>query len=173
MYNDIIRRSGGYALYQKITTLIVISQFSLYYSQFFSLNFLLLVHPKDDYECIYEGKDDEYVPCTKDEVCSDDVVSYKFVYNETENRESFPNWYESMSLTCIDRAKVNMIPISYVIGNIVSFLTSTMQIKAFGMKNVMLFMTGVQVILTTLLLWVTNVDSLICISCLLGLTGSR
>ena len=114
-----------------------------------------------------------YVACNKEEACSDDVISFKFVYNETDNRESFPNWYESMNLTCIDPMKVKMIPISYVLGEIASFMTSTMQIQAFGMKNVILFMTGVQVILTTLLLWVTNVDSLICISCLLGLTGSR
>ena len=48
MYDDTIKKAGGFALYQKLATLIIISSFSLYHSQFFCLNFLLLT---PDYEC--------------------------------------------------------------------------------------------------------------------------
>ena len=41
------------------------------------------------------------------------------------------------------------------------------------MKNMLLFLTGLQTFLTIWLLWIDDVDGAICISTFLGLTGSR
>ena len=108
----------------KVTTLLVICSFDLYYSQFFALNFLLLAHPKNDYLCKYVGTTD-YVTCNETEACSDQVEDFKFVYDEDGNKESFPNWYEDMGLTCVNNVKVKFIPISYVISCVLSLMTSS------------------------------------------------
>ena len=42
MYDDIIKRIGGFALYQKVATFLVICSFSLYYAQFYALSWILL-----------------------------------------------------------------------------------------------------------------------------------
>ena len=49
LYDDIIKRTGGFAPYQKLATFVIISSFTLYYCQFFALNFLLF---EPDYECL-------------------------------------------------------------------------------------------------------------------------
>ena len=55
MYDDIIKKAGGFARYQKLATLIIICSFALFYSQFFAMNFLLL---QPDYRCRGPGETD-------------------------------------------------------------------------------------------------------------------
>ena len=49
LYDDTIKKTGGFALYQKLATLLIVTSFTLYYGQFFALNFLLY---QPDYECL-------------------------------------------------------------------------------------------------------------------------
>lgn len=166
MYDDIIRKIGGFALYQKISTLLIISQFALYYAQFFSLSFLLYV---PDYECLPSGQS-TWSTCTREQAC-EDGTQWRFAY--TGDKESFPNFYEQMDLTCEDPNKVLMIPVAYVIANFMSQTTASMQVKAFGMRRMILVMTLAQTGLTSLFLFAKTADLAICVSALLGLTGGR
>lgn len=119
MYDDIIKKTGGFASYQKVATLIILCSFALFYSQFFSLSFLLL---QPDYECLFPGQS-EWLSCSREQAC-ESGVEYRFEYNNGQGRlggrESYSDWYEQMNLTCVDPKKIKMIPVSYVIGNVVA-----------------------------------------------------
>ena len=118
MYDDIIKKAGGFAPYQKLATLLIISSFALFYAQFFSLTFLL---QEPNYECLTPGSA-SWASCSQEQAC-EAGVEYRFDYSRNGkiiDRESYSNWYEQMNLTCEDPNKVKMIPIAYVIGNVVA-----------------------------------------------------
>lgn len=111
IYDDIIKKTGGFALYQKLATLICISSFALFYAQLFALNFLLL---PPDYDCQVSGSTD-WVSCSRSEACDSGTADYRIIYNR--DKESFPNLYEQMNLSCVEHGKINMIVIAFVISN--------------------------------------------------------
>ena len=76
MYDDIIKKAGGFAPYQKVATLLILSSFALYYAQFFSLTFLLL---QPNYDCLMLGSS-VWVTCTKEQAC-EPGVEYRFDYS--------------------------------------------------------------------------------------------
>ena len=48
-----------------------------------------------------------------------------------------------------------------------------MQVRVIGMRTVLILMTGAQSLLTVFLLFTQKIDTVICLSAFLGLTGSR
>ena len=67
-----------------------------------------------------------------------------------------------------------MIPVAYVIANAISQISAPFVVKQTGgMRNVLLFLTLVQSILTVGLIFTRKVDMAICLCVFLGLTGGR
>lgn len=75
------------------------------------MNFLLLI---PNYECQVSGSI-SWASCTREEACDSGTTAYRIVYDG--DKESFPNLYEQMNLTCEDHGKIHMIIIAYVISN--------------------------------------------------------
>ena len=160
-----MKKTGGFSPYQKTATFMIISSFVLYYSQFFCLNFLLF---EPDYQCLEEG---QWHGCNRETACEAGPDNYRFAYDV--DKESYFNWYEWLDLTCKSTKKIKMIPIAFVIGNCFAQITSPFQVKVAGLKGALLINTAAQALITLALVFTRSLDLVICIVCLLGLTGGR
>ena len=78
-----------------------------------------------------------------------------------------------MSLTCADRNKIIVAPIAQIFTTFLSVTLAPFQVRAFGMRTVFLLTTSFQALLCAGLIFVHDLDMLICVSFLLGLTGGR
>lgn len=84
LYDDAIKIVGGYGLYQKMTTFLVLYIYMARYLIIFS--FSTLLHDTR-YQCLIEG---EYTECTSEEICSNDYT-WQF---DSNNERYFYTWVE-------------------------------------------------------------------------------